>query len=293
MKKLFIVLALLLCFNSLVYAGVETVKDDNDGNKGYILINTGTKNGNSDVGHWTDISTIPELKGDKGDKGDTGANGNDGLNGTNGSNGIDGINGINGLDGQNGVNGINGIDGVKGDKGNIGETGQQGIKGDTGEQGNMGNKGDIGLTGEKGKDVDPTTVNQLKDTDTSLDNKIDLSNISINNNSKAIKDQNNRINDVDNRVNNLEITQRVIVGEIRVKDTKKWQVNTFVRYNETRNMIDTVGLRIQYKLGQSYEETLIEKQNELLKNLTENLYMTQTTYDEKGNLKSIKITEIK
>jgi hypothetical protein len=78
MNKAIVLAVVLVSITSLAFAGVETVKDDNDGNKGYILINAGTKNGNSDVGHWTDITTIPELKGDKGDKGDIGITGQNG-----------------------------------------------------------------------------------------------------------------------------------------------------------------------------------------------------------------------
>ena len=70
---LWLVVIGLVLFSSMAFAGVETIKDNNDGNKGYILINTGEQQGGNDVGHWTDISDVPELKGDKGDKGDTGA----------------------------------------------------------------------------------------------------------------------------------------------------------------------------------------------------------------------------
>jgi hypothetical protein len=109
LKRIWLAIMFLFILSSSVFAGVETVKDNNDGNKGYILINTGTKNGQSDVGHWTDIVTIPELKGEKGD---IGQSGKDGLNGEQG---------LSGVNGQDGKNGTDGKDGKKGEQGEIGK----------------------------------------------------------------------------------------------------------------------------------------------------------------------------
>lgn len=97
-----ILVGILLFGIANAYAGVETIKDDNDGNKGYILINTGIQQGNNDIGHWTDIKDVPELKGDKGDKGDTGSKGDIGDEGEQGLQGIQGIKGIQGITGLNG-----------------------------------------------------------------------------------------------------------------------------------------------------------------------------------------------
>lgn len=81
---LIVVMFLILCLKNSYGAGVETIKDDNDGNQGWILINTGKQNGKSDVGHWTDIKNVPELKGD------TGATGTQGIPGKQGIQGIQG-----------------------------------------------------------------------------------------------------------------------------------------------------------------------------------------------------------
>jgi len=129
-----IIVGLLLVGITNVYAGgVETVKDNNDGNKGYILINTGVQQGGSDVGHWTDVTTIPELKGDKGDTGDKG---------------------------EQGIQGVQGIQGLKGDKG---DTGQAGLDGLNGFDGQNGLDGLDGIDGLNGKDVDPAEVIRLDD----------------------------------------------------------------------------------------------------------------------------------
>ena len=63
------------------------VESNNDNNKGYIFVGTGTLKGKTQIGTWLDPAF---LKGDKGDKGDTGLNG---LDGKDGLNGLDGLNG--------------------------------------------------------------------------------------------------------------------------------------------------------------------------------------------------------
>jgi hypothetical protein len=130
---------------------------------------------------------------------------------------------------------------LKGDKGDVGATGATGKDGKNGVNGLKGDKGDVGLTGSKGddgKDVDPVTVNKFQ-------NEIDS-------NTKAI-------NDLGNKVTDLESTQYVVGTEIRVYDSKKWTVSTFVDYTSTRNMIDRAGVRITYKVGQSAEEKQINQ----------------------------------
>jgi len=224
-------LMVTMLFGSSVFASTSdygNVKDNNNGNKGYIFINSGVVQGQKDdVGTWVDPSCVPELKGEqgeKGDKGDKGDTGLQGIPGANGSDGEDGINGVNGNDGQNGTDGQDGINGT---------SGQDGVKGDVGEIGPQGNKGDIG---EKGKDVDPAVVNSLQNINTQQDQKI------------------NRLED---RVSALEETQYQIIGEVRVLDTKKWTVSPFVSYNIGRNKVDIVGVRVTFKFGQSYEERKI------------------------------------
>jgi hypothetical protein len=101
MKKVLIGLIISFSlFASLAFAGQETIKDDNDGLMGYILVNTGIQQGNNDVGHWTDITTIPELKGDTGQNGLNGDKGDTGQVGDKGDIGLQGIQGISGLNGK-------------------------------------------------------------------------------------------------------------------------------------------------------------------------------------------------
>ncbi|MHA1755082.1 MAG: response regulator [Candidatus Odinarchaeia archaeon] len=118
-----------------------------------------------------------------------------------------------------------------------GETGVQGIQGNVGVQGIQGNVGVQGITG----------INA----DMSI----------VDNNTRSISNNSNRINSLDNRIKDLEKTQVVIEGQIRIIDTKKWEVKLFTAYNTTRNMFDRVGAKIMFKLGKSYEEKEIEKNN--------------------------------
>jgi len=277
MKKLIIILSLVFGITSLLYASNgASVTDNAGGNKGYILINDGTGQGHK--GTWTDPSFLKGEKGDKGDNGDTGQTGKDGINGINGKNGQDGEDGI------NGINGINGKDGLAG------------IDGKNGLNGANGNAGDKGDKGENGKDIDPVIVTNLQNEDINLDNKIKLNTSSINNQAKTLQDHTNKLNDHENRINDLEKTQYVIEGGARIIDTKKWEVTSFIRYNETRNVIDTVGVRCIFKFGKSYEEILIEKQNNRLTELERKLnnsYTIEKVFDTKGNLKSEKISAIK
>lgn len=104
MKKLFLTFILVLSFVLPSYsATLGTVKDNNNGNKGDILINTGELNGKqNDIGTWVNPKDVPELKGEKGDKGDTGLQGVKGDTGEQGVAGTDGKDGLNGIDGQDG-----------------------------------------------------------------------------------------------------------------------------------------------------------------------------------------------
>ena len=238
MKKLMvIVMGLLLVGIVNVYAGgygVEDVKDNNDGNKGDILIHTGTFQGGNDIGHWTDIADVPELKGEKGDKGDTG---------------------------------------------------QQGI------QGNNGDKGD---TGENGKDVDPTLVTNLQNTDITLQNNVDTEVVNRKNENNTlnnrINDTNNRVDNLDHRVGKLEQTQVKAQFEFRILDTKRVTISPYISQNFTRSKVDEVGVRVTVKIGKSYEEKLIEKQNARLKSIEKKLDIPQEVLereivkDKKGNI---------
>lgn len=145
------------------------------------------------------------------------------------------------------------------------------LKGETGAQGIQ---GIAGVDGLNGKDVDPTTVNDLKNTDNTLSTniksessqRIKADNILQNN----INSTNSRIDDTNNRVRQLEKTQVIVGGEIRVFDSRKWQVNLFTDFSTTRSTVDRTGIKFIYKLGSSYEEKEIAKFNKRLDNIEKN-----------------------
>jgi len=117
-------------------------------------------------------------------------------------------------------------------------------------------------------DRDNTLQKNINNEETNRISGDNFLNNRINDTNTIVTQQGRTLQDHENRLNGLEETQRVIEGEIRIKDTKKWQVNTFIRYNENRNIIDTVGIRIQFKIGKSYEETRIDELERKLQFLT-------------------------
>jgi len=238
-----IALVVLVMLLNNAFAGVETIKDDNDGNKGYILINTGIQQGGNDVGHWTDITTIPELKGEKGDTGEQGIQG---------VAGIDGLNGQDGIDGQNGLDGQQGIQGDKGDIGNAGLDGADGQKGDVGNKGDtglQGIQGFSGLNGLNGKDVDPKEVKRLDD----------------------------RIDGVSNRVSKLEKTQYVIRTELKFIREKHLEVGVYGEYNVGRSLCSEVGLNIVIPIGEGYQDRENKKVNARLDRIEQYLTLPEVT----------------
>ena len=279
MKRLLIAIAIVLLSVNLVatgYCGTHGgVTDTNDCEEGQILVGTGRNTGARSEGTWVDADFL------KGEKGDDGADGKDGTNGIDGINGQNGINGVDGIDGQDGIDGKNG---VKGDKGNIGEQGIQGEKGDIGAGGLDGTDGELGETGQEGadgadgeqgekgdkpkhewkgtelrfEDIDGTWGNytDLQGEDGVLDERHSKQ---IDENTKNITTNTEKINDLDDRVGELEQTQVVVEGQVRIIDTRKWKVKPFVRYNFTRNKVDVMGVKVTFKMGKSYEETRIEE----------------------------------
>ena len=81
----------------------------------------------------------------------------------------------------------------------------------------------------------------------------------INNNTSNINNNSQRIDDTNNRVSELEETQEIISGQIRVHDSKKWEITIFADYSLNRNVVDRTGVKIKFKFGKSYEEKIIEK----------------------------------
>ena len=287
MFKRIVFILIVLCFIFVSNGFAGGVTDNNNGNKGYILVSTGKNNGANSVGHWTDSSF---LKGDTGQDGVDGQDGYtpikgvdyfdgvDGLNGTNGKDGLNGVDGergkrgkqglkgdtgqdgLNGVDGTNGKDGVNGIDGVKGDTGEQGITGQNGVDGQDGktpikgkdyDDGKDGVDGKTpiknidyfdGVNGKNGKDVDPSTVNKL----------------------------NNKIDNNSNRINKLEESQYIVGGVLRIKSTKKWDVDLFADYSTNRQMVDRSGIRFTYKFGESYTDKKINELEQRITNMENN-----------------------
>jgi hypothetical protein len=161
-------------------------------------------------------------------KGDVGETGAIGPQGISGADGYTPIKNVDYFDGQNGTSGTNGLDG---------KTPIKGIDY---------NDGISGIDGKNGKDVDPAVVNDL---------------------TNKINSNTSNINSLNNRVNQLEETQYIIGGEVRVYDSKKWQVKTFVDYTTTRQTVDRIGVRFTYKIGQSFEEKELSKLNARLNKL--------------------------
>lgn len=235
MKRLLVVVIFSLLLASNVYACVgenckldSNVQDTNDGNQGYIFTYCGEK-GNNSLGTWVDPKDVPELKGEKGNIGATGATGQAGR---------DGVDGQNGQDGQAGYTPIKGVDYVDGKDGLAGQDGKQGEVGATGATGDKGTDGKTpiknidyfdginGLNGTNGKDVDTKTVNEL----------------------------NNKIDNNSNRIDKLEESQYIVGGVLRIKSTKKWDVDLFADYSTSRQIIDRSGIRFTYKVGESYQD---------------------------------------
>ncbi len=287
MKKITIcILLVLLVFGiGQVFAGVETVKDNNDGHYGDILINTGTKNGQSDVGTWTNPSFLKGAKGDKGDQGLQGV-------GIAGANGIDGYTPIKGVDYFDGLNGNDGVS-IKGAKGD---------------------KGDQGVAGENGKDVDLLTVTNLQNADKTLQENINIEqfdriklgndlqdNINtettnrINTNNKLqdnINSTNSRIDDTNNRVSKLEGTQYNLRNEVKFIRNKNTEVGVYTIFNSNRKVVSEVGINIVVGFGESYQDKENKKINMRLNNIEKKLGAT-TVFEktiENGKIRSIRIS---
>jgi hypothetical protein len=276
MKRTMILLVVMVLALGVVNAfafNYGTVQDDNNGAIGQILVNTGGDSGSTDIGHWTDPSFL---------KGATGAQGIQGIAGTNGLNGIDGQNGMNGLNGNDGINGMNGIDGqngIDGEKGDIGNDGYTPIKGVDYFDGLNGLDGLQGIQGIAGKDVDPTIVNNLQNTDSKLQNNIN--------------NTNSRIDNTNNRVDKLEQMQINVRTELKFIRERHLEVGLYSVYSTTRSVMSEVGLNIVIPIGESYQDREAKKVNARLNRLEKqmgNSAVIEKTLDSRGNIKSISIS---
>ena len=144
MKKELLILVIsfgLICGNVFSKpTSTGNVKDNNNGIQGDILIHSGNIEGNkNDVGTWTDIKSISELKGEKGDTG------------------------------EQGITGLNGVNGEEGEKGDTGIKGEEGTEG---EEGYTPIKGIDYFDGKNGIDVDPKEVKRLDSRIDNVDNRL-------------------------------------------------------------------------------------------------------------------------
>lgn len=70
---------------------------------------------------------------------------------------------------------------------------------------------------------------------------------------------NNKVGEMDNRVKELEQTQVIVGGDVRIHDSKKWEIKSTLDYSTTRHTVDRVGVRFTYKAGKSYEEKRLDE----------------------------------
>jgi len=76
-----------------------------------------------------------------------------------------------------------------------------------------------------------------------------------------VNDVNNRVDNLSNRVSKLERTQYKLQVGVRILDTKRISVVSYVSQDFTRGCIDEAGVRVTFKLGTSYEERMITATN--------------------------------
>jgi len=172
------------------------------------------------------------------------------------------------------LKGEQGIQGVKGDKGDQGIQGVKGDKGNTGNSGTNGSKGDKGDKGDKGA-VDEETLNTINnnianETNTRITNDTKITNL--------VKDTNKRVDNLEGRISDLEETKVILDGSLRLADSKWVSVYMFDAYNWMKRRNDSYGVRFVIKCGDSYEETLIKKQQSKinqLESMIEYLYRRQ------------------
>lgn len=187
-------------------------------------------NSGPDLGTWTDASF---LKGATGSTGAQGVQGVQGVQGIKGNTGNTGHNGTNGTDGANGVNGSNGAAGVAGSQG------VQGSVGVAGTSGVAGSAGVAGVNGTNGKDVDPATVNNI----------------------------NRRLDKQADGMDKLQQTKLLMEQDVRLYDVQRLTIAAFNSYDLNAAHAFAQGLRVTVKIGTSYEERILTKQQDTLKEI--------------------------
>jgi hypothetical protein len=234
MKKLLVFIAAFLLSVCAVNANNGVGPKGPKGDKG----NTGATGPQGPIGP----QGIQGVKGDTGPQGVAGLNGMNGAQGAQGIQGIKGNTGAKGNTGSSGTNGINGTAGTNGANGMNGSAGANGIAGSQGVQGNAGFTGIdgvAGVAGMNGKDVDPAVMNGI----------------------------NNRLDSQANAINKLQQTKLLLEQDVRLYDGKSMTIAAFNNYDLNAGHAFAQGLRITVKAGTSYEERLLVKQQDTLKEL--------------------------
>jgi hypothetical protein len=184
------------------------------------------------------------------------------------------LKGEDGKDGYTPIKGVDYFDGLNGKDG-IGKDGTNGVDGKTPVKNVDYFDGLNGINGTNGKDVDPKLVNSLTEKN---------------------NEQDNRLNNVEKRISQLEKTQYKFQTELRIIDTKRLTVSSYVSQNYTRSgMVDEAGIRVVIKVGKSYEETMIEKTNKRLSTIEKklgNVVMMERIVDQTGKTISMNIGSV-
>lgn len=87
-----------------------------------------------------------------------------------------------------------------------------------------------------------------------------------------INTTNGNVQALDNRVANLERLKVMPEAGIRFYDSKHLSAMAYDDYDATNGRNYAVGVKVMLKVGKSYEETLIEKQEKEIADLKELLY---------------------
>jgi len=152
----------------------------------------------------------------------------------------------------------------------------------------------MGLDGDptKAQDVYVLTSEYNRLSDQGQANSIDSLNASVNNQALAlaqtnvnisnetnsriagdlalqnqINTTNNNVANLDNRVNNLERLKVMPEADVRFYDDKHVSAMAYDAYDATNGRNFAVGVKVMLKLGKSYEETMIDKQNKEISDL--------------------------
>lgn len=297
MNKKIIIITLLI--PTMSFAG--NVKDSNNGVQGNVLIHTGNIQGqHNDVGKWVDSSSLftdysVDILNINNDIMNLQNHSSQSFRYTSGS--------------ENQINnfGYNDYFSENAFKNNLINNGYSKIYDTNNSNLDLIEVGYYGLTGKPNKfDKDYVLREEWKkyssqyqdiriDKNKNIINTVNNNHTNWNNNQDSqirnINNMNNRqdkaISNNSSRISDLEKTQFIVGGVIRVYDGKKWQINTFVDYSSTRNKVDRTGVRFTYKVGKSYEEKRIEELEALIKqrlpkqNVTEQegeFYFTETGF---------------